>query len=154
MADGCFMGHARGVGGGPSRKFGPTGRIGALCAQGNQKGWLLTRARAIWPRGLGRAGHPPRATRRLASRAPPTALLSQGGKSVNQARSVTGGVAGENAPLVAGGVGARVPFSRTPVLQAAASLKPAGASRSLAEEIRAGTAGKTEQGLLCPPCLP
>ena len=38
MADGCSMGHARGVGGGPSRKFGPTGRRGALRAQGYQKG--------------------------------------------------------------------------------------------------------------------
>ena len=73
---------------------------------------------------------------------------------VDQIKSVMGGLVGESTPLAAGGDGARILFSLTPALQAAASLKPAGASRSLVEEIQAGLEGKPEQRLLCPPCLP
>ena len=81
-------------------------------------------------------------------------LQFQGGKSVEQPNTAKGEVVGESTPLAAGRDGARVLFSRTLALQAAASLKPAGASRSLAEEFHAGLEGKTEQRLLCPPCLP
>ena len=46
------MRHARGAGGGPSRKFGPTGCRGARRVLTYQKGWPIARTRAI-----GRCGH-------------------------------------------------------------------------------------------------
>ena len=114
MAEGCSMGRARGAGGGPSRKFGPTGRRGALRAQSYQEGWLSARARATELYGHGPAGYPPKGNPPPGQPGPSYGTSVPGRQDVGTDPKCSGGLRQrENTPRRWGGRHEGSPFSHT-----------------------------------------
>ena len=142
------MGRALGVAGGPYRKLGPTGCKGIQLARDRPEGRSTIRDRATASGRSGPAGGPSQGCSPAGLRCP------------SHGTSIPRGQVGGTNQIRYGGSRRREryprpqarrrqgSFSRTSALQATASLKPAGALRSLVEEERAGLGGR------CPPCLP
>ena len=103
--------------------------------------------------GKGVPSAPPRTTRGPAGLSPISAIPGPTGVTEGQADSSRGKSTAQYPPTVPEKAGDDDPLLCARARQAAASLKPAGASRSPVEEVRAMPAGKNELRLLCPPGL-
>ena len=86
-----------------------------------------------------------------AGRAPIITIPNPKGETEGQAKAPAGVSTARKAPSAPERAGAGAPPLCAGACQAAESLKPAGATRSLVEDIRAGPTGKNEPRLLCPP---